>query len=132
MLGPDMTRERVNVIITVEVKAMLARGEPPVHLLDDYVRTSMITVSPAIGMFLQRSVETVFDNYVVSIDANVFKEMKRFIVKLPGLINVAMDGDTGIGKQKVNRLLFTISTFYCVYFIVHLSLKLLLDHLYYW
>ena len=73
-----------------------------------------------------------FDNYVVSIDANVFKEMKMFIMKLPSLIKIAMDGATVDGKQNVSKQLFTIFTVYCAYFIVHLSLKCLSDHLSYW
>ena len=73
-----------------------------------------------------------YNNYIGSIDSYLFKEMKRFLMKLPDLINVAMDGATVNGKQKVSRLLFTISTFYCASFIVHLSVKFLSDHLYYW
>ena len=91
-----MTREKADVIITAEVKAMLlAHDKPP---------TSIIA-SPVIGMFLPRNVDTVFDIYIVSIDANVFKEMKRFVMKLPGLLNVVMDGAIVNGKLELSRLL---------------------------
>jgi len=103
MLGPTLTEAAAEKIILAEVKAMVARGEPVNRLLDPYVRAAIIARNPAIAHFLPRDVETIFSNYVVPIDQSALEEMKDFIKRLPGFVNISLDGATINGKQKVRK-----------------------------
>ena len=42
------------------------------------------------------------NKYVVKIDKETTAELNSFMAKLPGHVNVAMDGVTVLGKQKVS------------------------------
>mmetsp|Transcript_14219 Transcript_14219/g.30950 ORF Transcript_14219/g.30950 Transcript_14219/m.30950 type:complete len:269 (+) Transcript_14219:140-946(+) len=101
-----MSRTEADKIITRKVRTMLARGEPLDHLLDDYVCAEMIGDFPAIGFFLPRDRETFYNNYVLRIDMETTQELRDFMKKLPGKINVSMDGATVNGKQKI---VYTVS-----------------------
>ena len=101
MLGPGMTTQVANGIITTEVKAMLVRGEPLVRMCDPYVRAAMLTSNPAIGMFLPRDHSTIYNKFVLPIDMSASNELDAFMTKLPGLVNIAMDGATINGCSKV-------------------------------
>ena len=52
----------------------------------------MIGDFPAIAFFLPRDESTVFSKYTIPIDFESQEELKNFIMKLSGLINIAMDG----------------------------------------
>lgn len=99
--GKGLTMADIEKIIIAEVKTILARGETPERLLDDYARASLIVRYPGIGKHLPNHVNTIFNNYVVNIDISSEKELEDFIKKLPGLINISFDGATVNGKQKV-------------------------------
>ncbi len=103
---PTMSRAEADKIITRKVRTMLARGEPLDHLLYDYVRVEMIGDFPAIGFFLPRDRETIYNNYVLRIDMETTQELQDFMKKLPRQINVSMDGATVNGKQKVRIIFF--------------------------
>jgi hypothetical protein len=105
MLGPAMSRAEAEKIITRKVKSMLARGEPLDRLLDDYVRAEMIGDYPAIAHYLPNDEETIYNNYAIPIDLETTEELQKFIYKLPGYINMSMDGATINGKQKVSLIL---------------------------
>ena len=64
MFGPLMTVSEADVIITVEVKAILARGDPISCLLDNYDVASIMMRHPAITHFLPCNTGTIFDKYV--------------------------------------------------------------------
>lgn len=103
-----MTVSEADAIITAEVKAILARGEPISRLLDNYVVASIMMRHPAITNFLPRNTGTIFDKYVIKIDNDTTKELQTFIAKLPGLISISMDGATVNGKQKVRRMKLSV------------------------
>ena len=105
MLGPGMTQYKADLILMAKVKAILSRGETPCHLLDDYVRAALITASPAIGTFLPRDKDTIHIRYVIPIDLSSIKELKMLFLRLPGLMDMGMDGATVNGKNKVRTLL---------------------------
>ena len=107
MFGPTMNEAEATKIITAEVKAILARGEPPTRLLDDYVRAALIVRHPALEHFLPHDPETIFNNYIIPIDISSTQELEGFIKKLPGYINISLDGATVNGKQKVRNITYT-------------------------
>ena len=71
----------------------------------------MIGDCPGIGSFLPRGRQTIYNNYGLKIDSESAQELESFIDKLPGLINVSMDGATVNDKQKV---CYTTLFFSCV------------------
>ena len=101
MLGPGMTTQVANSIITAEVKAMLVRGEPLVRMCDPYVRAAMLTSNPVIGMFLPQDHSTIYNKFVLPIDMSASNELDAFMTKLPDLVNITMDGATINGRSKV-------------------------------
>lgn len=102
MFGPPMTKAIAEKIIVAEVKAILARRETPDRLLDDHVRAALATRHSALPNFVPHNAQTIYDNYVVPIDRASLLEMETFIGRLPGMINIAMDGATVNGKSKVS------------------------------
>lgn len=96
-----MNQADADKILKAEMKAILARGEPPTRIIDDYVRAGLMVRYPAIWHFLPRCMNTVFDKFIMTIDNDSSSELKTFIEKLPGRINISMDGATVNGKQKV-------------------------------
>ena len=126
---PVMSQAEADKIIKRKVKTALARGETLGRLLDDHMRAEMIGDFPAIAFFLPRDESTVFSKYAIPIDFESQEELKNFIMKLSGLINIAMDGATCNGKQKVSHfsnsacfLISKISHLYslctdCLYFV---------------
>ena len=101
--GPVITPSEAVKIIQAEVKAIVARGEPPSRMLDDRVKAAlMVRHGPSLGEHLPNAVETIYDQYVVPIDIASLAELEGFIKKLPGLINISFDGATVNGKQKVS------------------------------
>ena len=132
--GPAMTQAEADKIIIAEVKAILSRGEPPTRLLDDYVKASLMQRHPALWDYLPRDAETIYNRYIIQVDYNTTDELKTFIKKLPGRLNIAMDGATVNGKQKVNIFAFYILAFFSIqhtftdkYFLQHHSLILFQD-----
>ena len=107
--GKAMDEATATLIILSEGKAMLARGKPLHRLMDHYVQGAIIVRNPGLGHFLPKHEDTIYNNYVIPIDQKAFTEMKDFLNRLPGWINVAMDGATINGKQKV-RLICSILT----------------------
>ena len=85
-----------------EVLAIVARCEPLSRLLDPWVQASLNQRYPAILKFMPTNNETIYDKYVVKIDKETTAELKSFMAKLPGHVNVAMDGVTVLSKQKVS------------------------------
>ena len=101
-----MTREEADKVIMSEVETILARGEPLVRLLDEFAVSALIAHNPAIGNFLPQDERTIYEKYVVPIDRFVSSELTKIMAQIPGLINVAFDGATINGKQKV---IYTVS-----------------------
>jgi hypothetical protein len=103
-----MTKAEADKIITAEVKAILARGEPLSRLLDDHVRAGLYTRHPRLaeGTFLPHDTKTIYDNYVVPIDKQAYEELRTLIQRRPGEINIGMDGATINGKQKVSYMTY--------------------------
>ena len=122
-----MTQAEADKIIIAEVKAILSRGEPPTRLLDDYVKASLLQRHPALWDYLPRDAETIYNRYIIQVDYNTTDELKTFIKKLPGRLNIAMDGATVNGKQKVNIFAFYIHPFTDKYILQHHSLILFQD-----
>lgn len=102
MFGAPITKAIAEKIIVAEVKACLARRETPERLLDDHVRAALATRHSALPTFIPYNAQTIYDNYVVPIDTAALLEMETFIARLPGLINISMDGATVNGKSKVS------------------------------
>ena len=98
-----MTQAEADKIIKAEVKATLARGEPIDRLLDDHVRAALFHRHPGFvrGNFLPRCYHTIYDKYVTDIDRESMLELGDYLKRLPGNINIAMDGATVNSKQKV-------------------------------
>ena len=108
-LGPGMEKASAHKAIKAEVRAMLARNEPMSRLLDDYVKAAIIQRCPGIDKFYPSDERTIIDTYVREIDRECHEEfLQNYIAKLPGNINIAMDGATINGKQKVSLLYSTI------------------------
>ena len=74
------------------------------RVLDDFVKQALMARHPGVARFLPRHVDTVFTKYVVPIDISTKKELDGFIAKLPGFINVGMDGASVNSKQKVSKM----------------------------
>ena len=103
--GPGIKRADAQRIIKAEVKAALSRRESLVRFKDPYVRAALSERCPGIEKFLPTDENTLYDNYALDIDRECLDELMGYIKKLPGLINVGMDGATFNGKQKVSNLL---------------------------
>ena len=114
--GDAMTKADADKIIIAEVKAILSRGEPPTRLLDDYVRAALLQRHPALFRFLPHDAGTIYNKYIVPIDAQAEAELATFISRLPGCINVAMDGVSVNGCQKVSYY-----HLFCCFWIFHYS-----------
>ena len=104
--GSSMTQKEADKIIIAEVKTSLSRGEPPARILDPFAKASLLVRYPAIWSFLPKDKEAIYNNYVVSIDHASAGQLKQFIKKIPGRCNLAMDGATVNGKQKVSSIAF--------------------------
>ncbi len=63
-----MTWAEANKIIKMRMRSMLARGEPPDCLLDDYVHAEIIREHPSIAFFLPQDKVIIYNNYVIVID----------------------------------------------------------------
>jgi len=100
-------------MITVEVKATLARGKSMCRLLGPYAIQSIVTCHPGLAKYLPWSQETYYSNYAVPIDIECMKELELFIGKLPGHMNVGMDGATVNSAQKLVYTLTKAGT--CVF-----------------
>ena len=85
---------------------MLARGEPLSCLLDKFARSALIAHNPAISKFLPEDVATIFEQYVIPIDKRTHADLITMMSTVPGLINIAFDGATVNGKQKI---VYTVS-----------------------
>ena len=94
-----------------EVKAMLARGETLDRLLDPYVIQSLCTRHSGLGKFIPRDEETIYRKYAIPIDVEGVEILEEFLRKLPGQVNVGMDGATVNSKQKVCYSVNTIFVF---------------------
>ena len=104
--GSSMTQKEADKIIIAEVKTSLSRGEPPARILDPFAKASLLVRYPAIWSFIPKDEEAIYNNYVVSIDHASAGQLKQFIQKIPGRCNMAMDGATVNGKQKVSSIAF--------------------------
>lgn len=104
MYGKTMNQASADIVLMNEVRAIVARGEPLRRLLDPWVQASLHQRYPAILKFIPSNVETIYDRYVIKIDKDTTSELKSFMAKIPGHVNVAMDGVTVLGKQKVRDL----------------------------
>ena len=106
MFGKTMNKAEADKIIMAEVRAIVARGEPLSRLLDPYVKAALCARHPALvqGNFIPRDRETIYNNYVVPVDKQAYEELESYIAKLPGQINISMDGAQVNSKQKVCRL----------------------------
>ena len=102
--GPSMTQAEADKIIIAEVKAIMHRGDPPGRLLDPYVKAGLLQRHPALWDFLPRDEETIYNRYIIFVDHETTDELTSFIKKIPGRCNIAMDGATVNGKQKVSTL----------------------------
>jgi hypothetical protein len=103
--GPGINNAEARKVILAEVKATVWRREPPTCLTHDYVRAGIIQRNPGIEKFLPLDKKTVFDDYVVPLDKECQEEMVEFLAKLPGDINVSMDGGSVNGKHMVTFLM---------------------------
>ena len=104
-LGPGINNSEARKVIMAEVKATVLRREPLTCLTHDYVRAGIIQRNPGIEKCLPLDKKTIFDDYVVPLDKECQEDMVKFLAKLPGDINVSMDGGTVNGKQKVTFLM---------------------------
>ena len=120
-----MTQAEADKIIIAKVKAILARGEPHTRLLDDYVKASLLQRHPAIWNFLPRNSETIYNRYIISVDHNTTDELKRYIKKIPGRVNVAMDGATVNGKSKVTIFAFDFLFYANIHSLANISNKII-------
>ena len=126
--GQAMTQPEADKIILAEVKAIMHRAEPLGRLLDPYARAALMQRHPAIHDFLPRNEETIYNRYVLFIDTETTHELKSFIQKIPGRINIAMDGATVNGKQKVStKLIFDVQIVYLIQLSTNLTWLLVSD-----
>lgn len=102
-----MKKEVAEEIIMAEVTVVLARGEPLSRMLDPHYQQSLNLRHPALLKFLPTNTAAIYDKYVVKIDEATTMDLQDFIKKVPGHVNVAMDGVTANGKQKVSDSLFS-------------------------
>ncbi len=102
-----MKKEGADEIIMAEVTVVLARGEPLSRILDPHYQASLNLRHPALLKFLPTNTAAIYDKYVVKIDKATTMDLLDFIKKVPGHVNVAMDGVTANGKQKVSDSLFS-------------------------
>jgi hypothetical protein len=85
-----------------EVMAVVSRGEPLARFANAYVRAAIIKSNPGIDDHIPLEEKTIYGNFVQPIDKETQEELVEYIKKLPGLINLSMDGATVNGKQKVS------------------------------
>ena len=107
--GPGINREKAEKIIWSELKASLARGEPVNRILDPHVRENLISQhGTGIIPFLPSHEDTIYDKYIIPMSNWAIQQLDAVIQKLPGQINLSMDGATVNGKQKVSTTLLCI------------------------
>jgi len=107
------TQVEADKILIAKVKAIMHRGDPPGRLLDPYVKDGLVPRHPALWDFLPCHIETIYNHYIVFVDLEATDELKGFIKKILGRCNIAMDGETVNGKQKVSS--FNHACHICVY-----------------
>lgn len=101
-LGPGITKVEAEEILEAEVKAVLHHRECISRFSDPYVQAALVKRNPGIEKFIPTDESTLFENYAVPIDRDATGEMDKYIAKLPGDINISMDGATLLSKQKVS------------------------------
>ena len=69
-----MDNGTAQMILLAEVKAMLARGEPLVRLLDEYFKAYLVLRHPGLAHFLPWDEGTIYHNYVIPINQKSFKK----------------------------------------------------------
>ena len=74
------------------MNAAIARGEPPDRLLNNYVQVALLEHHPAIGKRLPNHVETLYNQFVITVDLSLQEAMENFVKKLPGMIKSAWMG----------------------------------------
>ena len=105
MLGTCIDKVEAGKIIKRKARSMLVRGEPLDRLLCNYVQAKIIGDFPAIVRHVPNDKETIYNNYSIPIDLESLTELQGFITRLPGLINISMDGNNVNGKQKASQSL---------------------------
>lgn len=108
--GPPMTQAKADKIIFGKLKMILALGLPLSLILDDHVRENMISDhGTGLIKFLPRHDDTVYNSYVIPLDEWANEQLELMMKKLPGMMNLSMDGATVNGKQKVSTTSLCVS-----------------------
>lgn len=83
------------------IESIVARYEPLDAELCPFRQAASIQANPAIGRFLPRNVNTVYNEYVVPIDTDSMEQLVKLMKVEPGLLSVSFDGVTVNRKSKV-------------------------------
>ena len=105
-----LTKSKAYVILKVDVETIMSRYEPLSRLYDPFNMTALIISHPAIGHFIPRCSETIYNEYSVGIDKDCSNQLVQLMKQQPGLLSVACDAVTSNRKSKT---LFT-ATIGCV------------------
>ena len=89
-----------------EIETILARGKPLICLLDEFAVSALIAHNLAIGNLIPQDEQTIYEKYVIPHDRLVSSKLTKIMAQVPGLINLAFDGATINGEQKV---IYTVS-----------------------
>ena len=101
-----MSQETADKIITANVEASLSRFEPPARICDPSVLNALaFSCGKGILKYIPDP-NTIFDKYVVKIDAAVTAHMISLFRKYAGNMSVAFDGVTVLGRS---HILYTVS-----------------------
>lgn len=98
----SLTEIEAHKIIGREVEAIVVRMEPLDRLLDPIVQAALIGHHPAIASFLPMTEESIFNNYVPTLDKKCKDSLTAVFKIVGGLMNIAFDGATFLSKSKVS------------------------------
>ena len=96
----SITVVQANMIIRLEVEAMVAHGESLERVYDPFVGASLLICCPAIAGLLPADIATLFGRYVPLIDIETTLELTKLFNLLPGMLCVAFYDVTVINKCK--------------------------------
>ena len=81
------------------------RHEPLMCLLDPRVIAVLTLWHPPMKSFLPQKYDTIYSNYVVTINIAITSELVKYVRLLPGMVTVLFDGVAVNWKSKVRWLL---------------------------
>lgn len=100
------TETQAHRILRSQVETIVVRFDLLSRRYDPFNVSSLLISYPAIGNFIPRTADTVDSTFVLEIKEDTARQLIQLMKAQPGLMSIAADGVTVLGKSKT---LFTVS-----------------------